>query len=70
MTVEELKRTVDEMSAEEKTYVAAYLKAQEIAASDEVKADLTRRMKDMDAGQKLSADEIRDLHRSLDSKGM
>jgi len=27
-------------------------------------------MKDMDAGQKLSADEIRDLHRSLDSKGM
>jgi hypothetical protein len=58
------------MSAEEKTYVAAYLKTQEIAGSEKVKANLARRMKDMDAGQKLSADDVRILHSALDSKRM
>lgn len=66
----ELKRTVDSLSESERVYAAAYLKALSLTRSEAYRTDISQRMKDMDAGRSLDAAAIKELHRTLDSKGL
>jgi hypothetical protein len=70
MTVAALKQTVDGLSEAERAYLAAYLRVQTLIESAAARAEWSRRMKDMDQGRRLDSQSVKELHQTLESKGL
>ncbi len=70
MKLEELIRGVDEASEEDRLALAAHLKHLERVNDPENAVDLDRRMREMDAGQKVSLEDAIRIHEELKAKGL
>ena len=65
-----LKRLVDEISQGERLFLAAYLHHR-LRAEDPVRrADLEERMRQMEAGNKVTLEEAWRLYRALEAEGL
>lgn len=69
MSVAELKRAVDELTAEERLDLAAYLNWQTLKSDPEWQAELGRRLDRTLAGQGYSAAVLKETHDRLSSEG-
>jgi cytochrome c len=69
MSVAEVKTSVAAMSVEERLDVAAFIAHLNRADDPEYRAELDRRMADMDSGRKTSASELDRLHEDLCRQG-
>ena len=70
MSVAELKRIVDKTSTEERLFLQAYLDHLARAGDPANAADLSRRMREMDAGKKVTLALAKKLHESLLKQGL
>lgn len=70
MSVVELKKMVDQTTPEERMFLQAYL--DHLARRDDPAnaQDLTRRMKEMDAGKKVTLAQAKKLHQALLKQGL
>ena len=69
MSLAEVKTSVAAMSSEERLDVAAFIAHLNRAEDPEYRAELDRRMADMDSGHKTTAGELECLHEDLSRKG-
>jgi hypothetical protein len=69
MSVAEVKTSVAAMSVVERLDVAAFIAHLNRADDPEYRAELDRRMADMDSGRKTSASELDRLHEDLCRQG-
>lgn len=69
MSLAEVKTSVAAMSIEERLDVAALIAHLNRAEDPEYRAELDRRMADMDSGRKTTASELERLHEDLSRKG-
>jgi hypothetical protein len=69
MSLAEVKTSVAAMSIDERLDVAAFIAHLNRAEDPEYRAELDRRMADMDAGRKTTASELERLHEDLNRKG-
>ena len=70
MTTLEVKQQIDAMSDEERFLAAAYLEHRSNEKDPAHLRTLADRMDRMDAGQKVSIDQLDRLHRALENEGM
>lgn len=70
MSIAELKATADRLSPNEQTFLHAYLGLKRRLRDPEFLADIARRNREMDAGNYLSADQVKELNRELEQKGL
>jgi len=70
MGLAEVKRLVDKMSQEERLFLSAYLHHRLRADDPANCADLEQRMRQIEAGNKLTLEQARRLHESLESEGL
>ncbi len=70
MSTSEIKRTLDEMTPEERFFAASYLTLLMHRDDPEYQAMLDQRMSRMDAGRKASFDELLKEHAALEAKGL
>jgi len=70
MTTAALKQTVDGLSEAERTYLAAYLEVQSLIHSEAHRAEMGRRLHEMDQGRRLTSDAVKELHQALEVKGL
>jgi hypothetical protein len=70
MSTTEIKATIDAMTDDERFFAAAYLmhRAQEQDAT--FQALLTERMRRMDAGQKVTLEQVQRIHQALEAEGL
>jgi hypothetical protein len=69
MSLAEVKTSVAAMSIDERLDVAAFIAHLNRAEDPEYRAELDRRMANMDAGRKTTASELERLHDELSRKG-
>jgi hypothetical protein len=69
MSLAEVKTSVAAMSIDERLDVAAFIAHLNRAEDPEYRAELDRRMADMDSGRKTTASELECLHEDLSRKG-
>jgi hypothetical protein len=69
MSLAEVKTSVAAMSIDERLDVAAFIAHLNRAEDPEYRAELDRRMADMDSGRKTTASELERLHEDLSRKG-
>lgn len=69
MSTSEIKRTLDQLNPDERFFAASYLTVLMHSDDPEYRATLAERMARMDAGQKVSFQELLQAHADLDSKG-
>jgi hypothetical protein len=69
MSVAELKEQLAELSPEERSQIIAFLAEMEHPDEAAYHAELDRRMKAMDAGEKIYGDEVERLHEKLKAEG-
>ncbi|MBI4660379.1 MAG: hypothetical protein HY735_16205 [Verrucomicrobia bacterium] len=70
MSVAELKRIVDETTDEERLFLEAYLAHLRRASDPANAADLSRRMREIEAGKKVTLAQARKLHQALLKQGL
>ncbi len=70
MSTAEIKRTLDQMTAEERFFAASYLTVLMHRDDPEYRSLLAERMARMDAGKKVSLDEALRVHGELEAKGL
>ena len=70
MTVDELKRGIEQSTPEQRLFLAAYLK--HLARNDDpaYHAELTRLNKEIDEGKKFSLEQVKHLHETLKREGL
>jgi hypothetical protein len=70
MSAAEIKASIDRMTEDERFFAAAYL--QHLARMNEpgFQMLLTERMRQMDAGRRVSFEQAERMHRSLESEGL
>ena len=69
MSLAEVKTSVAAMSSDDRLDVAAFIAHLNRAEDPEYRAELDRRMADMDSGRKTLASELERLHEDLSRKG-
>jgi hypothetical protein len=69
MSLAEVKTSVAAMSIDDRLDVAAFIAHLNRAEDPEYRAELDRRMADMDSGRKTPASELERLHEDLSRKG-
>jgi hypothetical protein len=70
MGLTEVKRIVDQMSQEERLILSAYLHHRLRAESPANRADLEDRMRQVEAGNKLTLEQAWRLHATLEAEGL
>lgn len=70
MSTSEMKKAAEEMSPEERAYMAAYLQVLERIQDADYLDELARRKRDVEAGKGLSRDAVLDLHSALERRGL
>jgi hypothetical protein len=66
----EVKRLVDQMSQEERLFLSAYLHHRLRAEDPANRADLEERMRQVEAGNKLTLEQAWHLHEKLEAEGL
>ena len=69
MSLAEVKTSVAAMSLDERLDVAAFIAHLNRAEDPEYRAELDRRMADLDSGRKTTASELERLHEDLSRQG-
>jgi DNA-binding transcriptional MerR regulator len=69
MSLAEVKTSVEAMSIDDRLDVAAFIAHLNRAEDPEYRAELDRRMAEMDSGRKTPASELERLHEDLSRKG-
>ncbi len=70
MSTAEIKRTLEQLTAEERFYAASYLTVLMHRDDPEYRGMLDERMTRMDAGRKISLDELLQAHVAMEAKGL
>ncbi len=70
MSLTEAKRMVDDMSLEERLFLAAYLHHRLRADNPANRAILEERMREVDAGNKVTLEQAWRLHKALENEGL
>jgi hypothetical protein len=70
MSVEELKKTIESSTPEERVYLTALLKHLSRKDDPAYKSELTRLNKEFDDGKKFTFDQAKRLHETLKSEGL
>ena len=70
MSTSEIKKTAEELSSEERAYLAAYLQVLDRIQDAGYLAELARRKQDVQEGRLLTRDAVVDLHLALERKGL
>jgi hypothetical protein len=70
MSVAEIKQLVDKTSMEERLFLQAYLDHLARVEDPANAADLSRRMREMDAGKKVTLAQAKKLHEALVKQGL
>jgi hypothetical protein len=70
MSTAELKQTAESRTAEERVFLAAYLK--HLSRKDEpaYQADLTRLNDEIEGGKRFTLDQVQHLHETLKAQGL
>lgn len=66
----ELAATVDEMTADERSYLSAYLKMKERISDASYAHEMSIRLKAMQSGREVQRDQVLDLHDRLSASGL
>jgi hypothetical protein len=66
----ELKETVDSMPAGERIELVAYLKMKELVEDHSFREDVDKRFQAMKSGARLSSDDLEELNKLMDQKGL
>ena len=69
MTLDELKRGVAELSEEDRLHLSAFLKHLARVDTDENKAELSRLNRQIDEGNYVSLEQLREMHAALEAEG-
>ncbi len=70
MSVAELKKTVESLSADERLFLAAYLKHLSRVDDPSYQSDLTRLNAEIDSGKKLTLPQVVRMHEALKAEGL
>lgn len=70
MSIAQIEKIADRLSAQERTYLRVYLSALDRVAGERFKHDTARRRREMQAGQFVTSDQVKRIHRKLASKGL
>ena len=70
MSTLELKRTAENLTAEERVYLAAYLKHLARVDTPAYQAELTRLNNEIDTGKKFTLAQVQRLHEALQAEGL
>jgi hypothetical protein len=70
MAVTEIKQQIDAMSDDDRFFAAAYLQHLANDRDEQRKSRLEERMSRMDAGQKISGEQLKDFHQRLEDQGL
>ena len=70
MSTADLKRAAESLSLEDRVFMAAYLKHLGRVDDRAYQDELTRLNAEIDAGRKLSLEQVRRLHKALEDEGM
>jgi len=70
MSIAQLEKIADRLSAQERTYLRVYLAALDRVETEHFKQDIARRSREMDAGQFVTSDQVKRIHRKLVSEGL
>ena len=70
MSTSDLMRTAEGLSLEDRLFLAAYLKHLGRAEDPAYQTELTRLNAQIDAGQKLTLDQVTRLHEALEAEGL
>jgi hypothetical protein len=70
MSIAELKATADKLTPNEQAFLHAYLGLKRRLNDPEFLAVITRRNREMQAGDYLTAEQVKELNRELDEKGL
>jgi hypothetical protein len=70
MDTEKINAFVDGATEDELFYMSAYVRHKLRGKNPATKRDLDERMRDMDAGQKVSLKQAWELHRALERQGL
>ena len=69
MTFEEVKRGATELSEEDRLRLSAFLKHLARVDTDEKKAELSRLDREIDAGNYVTLEQWREMHKALEAEG-
>ena len=70
MSRTEVIEVVNAMDQEDRTFFAAYLKAKELSENLDYADESSRGLASMESGDRLDSNAIRDIHDSLEKKGI
>jgi hypothetical protein len=70
MSTAEIKRTLEQMTPDERFFAASYLTVLMHRDDPEYRTMLAERMARMDAGKKVSFEELLEAHAALEAKGL
>jgi hypothetical protein len=70
MEMHEIKRTIDQLNAEERFFAAAYLKHLSQVDDRSRRLELGERMRRMDAGRTFTHEQAERLHDALSQEGL
>ncbi len=70
MTTEEIKANIDRMTDEERFFAAAYLQHRAQENDPAYRLLLSARMERMDAGKKVSFEQVKRIHEALEAEGL
>ena len=66
----EVIEAVNSMGREDRAFFAAYLKAKDLSEDSEYQKESSLRLLDMKSGDSIDSASLRELHDSLESKGI
>ena len=70
MSTLEIKRTAENLTAEERVYLAAYLKHLARVDTPAYQAELTRLNNEIDTGKRFTLAQVQRLHEALQAEGL
>ncbi|MEO7297230.1 MAG: hypothetical protein ABI042_01490 [Verrucomicrobiota bacterium] len=70
MTTAEIKANIDKLTDEERFFAAAYLQHRAQESDAAYQTVLSERMTRMDAGKKVTLEQVQRIHQTLESEGL
>ncbi len=70
MTTQQVKQQIDAMTDDDRFFATAYLDHLASEKDSSYQAELTERMNRMDAGKKVSLEQLERLHHALEHEGL
>lgn len=70
MSIAQIEKIADRLTTQERSYLRVYLATLDRIETDTFKSDVARRRSEMAAGQYITSDQVKRLHRKLAAKGL